>query len=103
YYDPIHLQYSAQSVRQDGSRWLRFDAQYVVNAATSGQTAPDGYASGFPESRPEYAIVVIIDLQFHESCRDRKSTRLNSSHVKSSYAVFCLKKKTTMPPLQLAG
>src|SRR5690606_39591828 len=26
--------------------------------------------------------------------RDRKSTRLNSSHVKSSYAVFCLKTKT---------
>src|SRR6266700_6616712 len=26
-------------------------------------------------------------------CRDRKSTRLNSSHVKISYAVFCLKKK----------
>src|SRR5690606_41679157 len=24
---------------------------------------------------------------------DRKSTRLNSSHVKNSYAVFCLKKK----------
>src|SRR5690606_41799079 len=28
--------------------------------------------------------------------RDRKSTRLNSSHVKISYAVFCLKK--TSPP-----
>src|SRR5690606_40387775 len=27
------------------------------------------------------------------SVRDRKSTRLNSSHVKISYAVFCLKKK----------
>src|SRR5690606_41247777 len=26
---------------------------------------------------------------------DRKSTRLNSSHVKISYAVFCLKKKQT--------
>src|SRR5689334_23761273 len=26
---------------------------------------------------------------------DRKSTRLNSSHSSSSYAVFCLKKKTT--------
>src|SRR5690554_7066619 len=25
---------------------------------------------------------------------DRKSTRLNSSHVRTSYAVFCLKKKT---------
>src|SRR5690606_40646294 len=28
-----------------------------------------------------------------EIARDRKSTRLNSSHVKISYAVFCLKKK----------
>src|SRR5690554_7379302 len=26
--------------------------------------------------------------------QDRKSTRLNSSHVRISYAVFCLKKKT---------
>src|SRR5690606_6067908 len=29
--------------------------------------------------------------------RDRKSTRLNSSHVKISYAVFCLKKKSKPP------
>src|SRR5690625_6946595 len=28
-----------------------------------------------------------------EEIRDRKSTRLNSSHVAISYAVFCLKKK----------
>src|SRR5437870_9148527 len=28
---------------------------------------------------------------------DRKSTRLNSSHVAISYAVFCLKKKTKQP------
>src|SRR3712207_7672237 len=28
--------------------------------------------------------------------RDRKSTRLNSSHANISYAVFCLKKKQTM-------
>src|SRR6266542_2497270 len=27
------------------------------------------------------------------ACRDRKSTRLNSSHGSISYAVFCLKKK----------
>src|SRR5436309_8907481 len=32
-----------------------------------------------------------ISSRFHS--RDRKSTRLNSSHVKISYAVFCLKKK----------
>src|SRR5437667_8301521 len=30
---------------------------------------------------------------------DRKSTRLNSSHITISYAVFCLKKKTTTPRL----
>src|SRR5690554_7544178 len=28
-----------------------------------------------------------------DEIRDRKSTRLNSSHVRISYAVFCLKKK----------
>src|SRR5690606_40008534 len=30
---------------------------------------------------------------FMQAVLDRKSTRLNSSHVKISYAVFCLKKK----------
>src|SRR2546430_9743400 len=30
--------------------------------------------------------------------RDRKSTRLNSSHSQISYAVFCLKKKNNNPP-----
>src|SRR2546430_6935475 len=32
--------------------------------------------------------------------RDRKSTRLNSSHSQISYAVFCLKKKKTMHNLR---
>src|SRR3712207_8728293 len=31
----------------------------------------------------------------HDLPRDRKSTRLNSSHANISYAVFCLKKKQT--------
>src|SRR5690606_40814013 len=35
----------------------------------------------------------ILDQRVH--LEDRKSTRLNSSHVKISYAVFCLKKKKT--------
>src|SRR5690606_40463264 len=37
-------------------------------------------------------------LGVHQARRDRKSTRLNSSHVKTSYAVFCLKKKKTYRP-----
>src|SRR5436309_11335015 len=40
--------------------------------------------AGFrPMSLVKWAFIVV----------DRKSTRLNSSHVKISYAVFCLKKK----------
>src|SRR5436305_11826458 len=35
----------------------------------------------------------IIDRRVRRRRRDRKSTRLNSSHVRISYAVFCLKKK----------
>src|SRR3954466_13200292 len=33
-----------------------------------------------------------------QTCADRKSTRLNSSHTIISYAVFCLKKKHTHSP-----
>src|SRR5690606_40492349 len=40
----------------------------------------------------EDRIVEYVD-HLHEHFLDRKSTRLNSSHVKISYAVFCLKKK----------
>src|SRR3989442_6390763 len=39
-----------------------------------------------------------IDGRTYRNPRDRKSTRLNSSHVRISYAVFCLKtKKQTAP------
>src|SRR5690349_22694392 len=40
--------------------------------------------------------VVGIRLPSPFLVRDRKSTRLNSSHVESSYAVFCLKKKESV-------
>src|SRR3712207_7456775 len=37
-----------------------------------------------------------LDILLHDGVlRDRKSTRLNSSHANISYAVFCLKKKNT--------
>src|SRR5690606_42058788 len=35
----------------------------------------------------------VVQAAFDPLDADRKSTRLNSSHVKISYAVFCLKKK----------
>src|SRR5439155_18537002 len=36
---------------------------------------------------------VVLDVHLRTRGQDRKSTRLNSSHVASSYAAFCLKKK----------
>src|SRR5690349_22102734 len=38
-------------------------------------------------------IVMIVPPSRDQPSIDRKSTRLNSSHVEISYAVFCLKKK----------
>src|SRR5690606_40625242 len=49
-------------------------------------TLPDNYPTVTP------VPVQLSELQGTEGV-DRKSTRLNSSHVKISYAVFCLKKK----------
>src|SRR5690606_41762497 len=51
-----------------------------------------------PPLRGVECTIGITSEQSHEHKRkdlhrDRKSTRLNSSHVKISYAVFCLKKK----------
>src|SRR6266496_3491782 len=37
--------------------------------------------------------VYAVTINFLKASGDRKSTRLNSSHVEISYAVFCLKKK----------
>src|SRR5690554_7611592 len=65
-------------------------------------------AEKFPESRklanvsnlPTFAIfnegALVDETQTNKAdvlAEDRKSTRLNSSHVRISYAVFCLKKK----------
>src|SRR5690606_30867874 len=43
-------------------------------------------------------MVLIVSNGGSIAFEDRKSTRLNSSHVKTSYAGVCLKKKTTTPP-----
>src|SRR5690606_12286932 len=42
----------------------------------------------------ELSAIFLLGVGGVERSQDRKSTRLNSSHVKSSYAVFCLKKKS---------
>src|SRR2546426_8073637 len=50
-----------------------------------------------PPSNPRLMIVYMPSLWserlLYDFAQDRKSTRLNSSHLVISYAVFCLKKK----------
>src|SRR5690625_6950628 len=41
----------------------------------------------------EHKLSVLYEKAENSTRKDRKSTRLNSSHVAISYAVFCLKKK----------
>src|SRR5690606_41232705 len=55
--------------------------------AARGGAAGDGRGEGNPRHLAGH-----VRLR-HRREVDRKSTRLNSSHVKISYAVFCLKKK----------
>src|SRR5437660_2627171 len=51
----------------------------------------------------ETELAVILNEGGRELGLDRKSTRLNSSHVAISYAVFCLKKKTNTQYLPTPG
>src|SRR2546430_7065633 len=54
-----------------------------------GDGEPAHFDSGLAEGGGEFPrIDILISVN-----RDRKSTRLNSSHSQISYAVFCLKKK----------
>src|SRR3712207_7732362 len=46
---------------------------------------------------PVATLVQVYGGRQEARLRDRKSTRLNSSHANISYAVFCLKKKKTLP------
>ena len=65
---------------------------------TRGRQRANGEGSIFPyrNGYAAYAWVTTPDGARRRKWvygKDRKSTRLNSSHVKISYAVFCLKKK----------
>src|SRR5947209_10982043 len=68
------------------------------------QKAPDTFQVKIVTSKGDFVIEVHRDWSPHGADRfynlaragffkDRKSTRLNSSHANTSYAVFCLKKK----------
>src|SRR5690606_40538711 len=52
---------------------------------------------------PTRSMVTVDGTLEGQPFQDRKSTRLNSSHVKISYAVFCLKKKKRRKCIRTLG
>src|SRR5256885_1606891 len=75
----------------------------VGRAAVMDAPHPGGlggtYAANPLAVAAAHAVLDVID----EERLDRKSTRLNSSHLVISYAVFCLKKKTAYDVYPLDG
>src|SRR5438309_9040736 len=79
----------------------RVPACFFFNDASTS----DIYTLSLHDALPIFLIdrdrLRVQRLRFHQAALiliepgDRKSTRLNSSHSSISYAVFCLKKKTT--------
>src|SRR3989442_10351309 len=75
---------------------LRRDGVLRRGREERGMTTRDSFGSRstFKVGRRTFEIFRLAALEQRGlPVRDRKSTRLNSSHVRISYAVFCLKKK----------
>src|SRR5690606_39984073 len=71
-------------------------AEHVaIGEAAAGDESTEVVQAMAPGDEVGHVDVVGVEAQ------DRKSTRLNSSHVKISYAVFCLKKKKQLPENQI--
>src|SRR5690554_7384587 len=75
------------------------DDVFGLEASNAGQVQEHNMWSLFAEDTwyvlEPVAVTAGVRYDNHElfGSQDRKSTRLNSSHVRISYAVFCLKKK----------
>src|SRR5690606_41439904 len=72
-----------------GEEWIVRKAEQTSTGATAL------HVTGLSELVRNKDAIFLTDIDTELRVRkiDRKSTRLNSSHVKISYAVFCLKKK----------
>src|SRR5207302_10884665 len=71
-------------------------SQWLPDAPWPGSKEFDAEYFKRTNTHPAYHAMqayTALQVAAQAIARDRKSTRLNSSHVKISYAVFCLKKK----------
>src|SRR5690606_40969510 len=96
---PVQAHSSALDPLSDALELLRTDPSAAVAALEPLVAAGDPEAAAslasaleFTGGDPERSERLWAQA-LRDGSQDRKSTRLNSSHVKISYAVFCLKKK----------
>src|SRR5437667_3660537 len=75
---------------RDGWPDIYFTNAPTVEMALRGETAPGAL---YHNNHDGTFTDVTARSGMQTPCLDRKSTRLNSSHITISYAVFCLKKK----------
>src|SRR5256885_556905 len=84
--------------------WHRFDKDNTMVTkkpkglgrgleALLGPKVHDKEEGGGPVAETGLPSILQLDVMVPGQYQDRKSTRLNSSHLVISYAVFCLKKK----------
>src|SRR3712207_7360379 len=69
-------------------------AETLANLAEGSNLIPDTLDPNVHEQVADAVQKAAVESGVAHPDRDRKSTRLNSSHANISYAVFCLKNKT---------
>src|SRR5438874_2246309 len=83
---------------------------HAAESVTSSAPAPNPWPAGSVRKIPigvfdpvyeHLSLDAMLDKVTALVEQDRKSTRLNSSHVEISYAVFCLKKKNQQQKVQI--
>src|SRR2546426_7038134 len=74
-----------------------FRSELGVRDGVQARRRPDPGQRGVALRRGDRSLLH-LSLEVRADDGDRKSTRLNSSHLVISYAVFCLKKKKTDDP-----
>src|SRR5438067_12777498 len=87
------VRYMASSLGPQGIRVNGISAGPIKTLAAAGISGFGKILKFVEEHAPLRRNVTTEDVGNAAAFLDRKSTRLNSSHVSISYAVFCLKKK----------
>src|SRR3712207_8154533 len=84
------LLYDLTALQKEANRRHGFSADKTLSIA---QSLYEKKITTYPRTGSRYISVDVFEEVPALLRKDRKSTRLNSSHANISYAVFCLKKK----------